>query len=100
LRRRDRGCTFPGCDARWFLHTHHIWHWGRGGPTDLDNLVLACTSHHKLVHEYGWDVRLGPNDVATWFKPDGTRFAPCSFERGDLASAAVAGTGTCFSRRR
>jgi hypothetical protein len=24
LRRRDRGCTFPGCQARWFLHAHHI----------------------------------------------------------------------------
>jgi hypothetical protein len=72
LRHRDRGCTFPGCDARWFLHAHHIWHWGKGGPTDLDNLVLVCTFHHKLVHEYGWQVELDSRDVVTWRRRDGT----------------------------
>jgi hypothetical protein len=90
LRRRDRGCTFPGCDARWFLHAHHIWHWGRGGPTDLDNLVLVCTFHHKLVHEYGWHVELDPRDVVTWRRPDGTLFAPNSFEARNLAERALA----------
>jgi len=72
LRHRDRGCTFPGCDARWFLHAHHIRHWGRGGPTDLDNLVLVCTFHHKLVHEYGWHVELDSRDVVTWRRPGGS----------------------------
>ena len=79
LRRRDRGCTFPGCDARWFLQSHHIWHWGKGGPTDLCNLVLTCHHHHKLVHEYGWDVELDSNDVVTWRRPDGSPFDPASF---------------------
>jgi Domain of unknown function (DUF222) len=79
LRRRDRGCTFPGCDARWFLQSHHIWHWGKGGPTDLHNLVLTCSRHHKLVHEYGWDVELDSDDVVTWRRPDGTPFDPASF---------------------
>jgi len=76
LRHRDRGCTFPGCDARRFLHAHHIWHWGWGGPTDLDNLVLVCTFHHKLVHEYGWRVELGSGAVVTWRRRDGTPFDP------------------------
>ncbi len=84
LRRRDRGCTFPGCDARWFLHAHHIWHWGRGGPTDLDNLVLVCTFHHKLVHEYGWQVELDSRDVVTWRRPDGTPFDPASITQARL----------------
>ena len=78
LRRRDRCCTFPGCDARWFLHAHHILPWGRGGPTDLDNLVLVCTFHHKLVHEYGWRVELDSRDVVTWRRPDGSLFEPTS----------------------
>jgi hypothetical protein len=56
LRHRDRGCTFPGCESRRFLHAHHIEHWTRGGPIELDNLILVCTLHHKLVHEYGWTV--------------------------------------------
>lgn len=90
LRRRDRGCTFPGCDARWFLHAHHIWHWGRGGPTDLDNLVLVCTFHHKLVHEYGWHVELDSRDVVTWRRPDGTPFDPNSFEARNLAERSPA----------
>jgi len=90
LRRRDRGCTFPGCDARWFLHAHHIRHWGRGGPTDLDNLVLVCTFHHKLVHEYGWHVELDPRDVVTWRRPDGTPFEPDSLGARNLAERAPA----------
>jgi hypothetical protein len=90
LRHRDRGCTFPGCDARWFLHAHHIWHWGRGGPTDLDNLVLVCTFHHKLLHEYGWQVELDSRDVVTWRRPDGSPFEPNSFEARDLAERAPA----------
>jgi hypothetical protein len=71
LRHRDGGCTFWGCEQRWWLHAHHIWHWGLGGPTDLDNLVLVCNFHHKLLHEYGWGVELDSNGTTRWFRPDG-----------------------------
>jgi len=76
LRYRDRACTFPGCESKRFLHAHHIEHWARGGSTDLDNLVLACTFHHKLVHEYGWKVALSSGGIACWFRPDGRRLLP------------------------
>jgi hypothetical protein len=76
LRYRDRGCTFPGCESRRFLHAHHIEHWGRGGPTDLDNLVLVCTFHHKLVLEYGWGVELDLPGAPSWFRPTGRRYDP------------------------
>jgi len=76
LRHRDRGCTFPGCESRRFLHAHHLEHWGRGGPTDLDNLLLVCTFHHKLVHEYGWRVELDLPGAPSWFRPNGRRFDP------------------------
>jgi hypothetical protein len=54
LLQRDRGCQFPGCGGRRFLHCHHIWHWIKGGPTDLTNLVLLCSfpnpfSSHRFV---------------------------------------------------
>ncbi|HYI46538.1 MAG TPA: DUF222 domain-containing protein [Actinomycetota bacterium] len=75
LRYRDGRCTFPGCEAKWFLHAHHIRHWIKGGPTDLDNLVLVCHWHHKLVHEGNWNVALKGNEVS-WYRPDGRRFEP------------------------
>jgi hypothetical protein len=48
---RDRGCAFPDCDRppRW-TDAHHITAWTTGGPTTLDNLVLLCRQHHRLVH--------------------------------------------------
>jgi hypothetical protein len=51
LRYRDHSCRFDGCGSRRHLHAHHITWWERGGRTDLDNLVLVCSFHHKLVHE-------------------------------------------------
>jgi hypothetical protein len=54
---RDRGCAFPACPNQIFLHAHHVRHWAHGGPTTLDNLVLLCTTHHRLVHEGGLGLR-------------------------------------------
>ena len=74
LRYRDRECTFPGCGARRFTQAHHILWWDRGGTTDLDNLLLVCSFHHKLVHEHGWTVRWDGDGPARWFEPDGTPY--------------------------
>jgi hypothetical protein len=68
---RDKGCRFPGCGARRYLHAHHIVHWSRGGPTCISNLVLVCGRHHRLVHEGGFDVT-GTNGNVTFIRPDGT----------------------------
>jgi len=62
LKRRDHGCRFPGCENRLFVDAHHIRHWARGGETSLDNLVLLCRRHHRLVHEGGYSVERLPND--------------------------------------
>ena len=56
LRRRDRGCRFPGCVNTRFVDGHHIRHWADGGATRLDNLVLLCRHHHRLLHEGGYYV--------------------------------------------
>jgi hypothetical protein len=56
LKRRDRGCRFPGCENHRFVDAHHIRHWAQGGETKLDNLVLLCRRHHRLVHEGGYSV--------------------------------------------
>ncbi|MDX1579232.1 MAG: DUF222 domain-containing protein, partial [Gemmatimonadota bacterium] len=55
LEARDRGCRFPGCELR-FTEAHHVVHWADGGATSLDNTVLLCRFHHRLVHEDGWRV--------------------------------------------
>ena len=53
---RDRGCAFPNCDRpHQRCHAHHRRHWANGGPTNLDNTVLLCSRHHRLVHHSGWD---------------------------------------------
>lgn len=59
LIRRDRGCTMPGCDlrARW-CEAHHIRAWLDGGVTDIDNLVLLCRRHHRLIEHSPWEVRI------------------------------------------
>lgn len=73
LRYRDHECRFPGCGSRRFTQAHHVRWWRHGGRTDLDNLVLTCTFHHKLVHEHGWSLRRETDGTVNWFKPDGTR---------------------------
>ena len=55
LEARDRGCRFPGCGSR-FTDGHHVRHWADGGATSLDNCLLLCRFHHRLVHEEGWKV--------------------------------------------
>jgi len=54
ITRRDKGCRFPGCSCNRFVDAHHIVHWADGGETSLNNLVLLCRRHHRLVHEGGF----------------------------------------------
>jgi uncharacterized protein DUF222/HNH endonuclease len=74
LRYRDVECRFPGCGARRFTQAHHIVWWGDGGRTDLDNLLLVCFFHHKLVHEHGWRVERDADGGVRWFRGDGVRY--------------------------
>ena len=71
--RRDRGCAFPGCGTKRFVHCHHIVPWP-DGPTDLENLILLCYFHHDLVHEGGWRVELDAAELPVWYRPDGSRY--------------------------
>ncbi|HEU5111655.1 MAG TPA: DUF222 domain-containing protein [Micromonosporaceae bacterium] len=67
---RDGGCAFPNCDRppRW-CDAHHIVSWLDGGGTDLDNGVLLCGYHHRLIHHTGWDVRLGADRRPEFLPP-------------------------------
>jgi hypothetical protein len=74
LRHRDRECRFPGCGKRRFTNAHHVRWWSRGGRTDLDNLVLLCSFHHRLVHEGGWTIGLDAHSDVEWHRPGGARY--------------------------
>jgi Domain of unknown function (DUF222)/HNH endonuclease len=67
---RDGGCAFPGCDrpARW-ADGHHIKHWADGGTTCLNNAVLLCGHHHRVIHQDRWQVRINPGDGLPEFVP-------------------------------
>ncbi len=43
---RDRCCQYPGCGRTRHLRAHHVRHREHGGPTQLDNLMLLCPTHH------------------------------------------------------
>ena len=73
---RDRGCRFPGCASTHRLHGHHVRHWARGGDTSLDNLVLLCPFHHRLVHEGGFDVHRLDDGAYRFVSPQGKTVWP------------------------
>ena len=60
LQARDRTCRYPGCSHTRWLDAHHIKHWTRGGDTSMDNLVLLCSHHHRLLHEGGFQILSHP----------------------------------------
>ena len=71
LYKRDSACTFPGCTHRVFLEGHHIKHWADGGETSLQNTALLCSTHHRYVHEYGYEIELGPDQRPRFRNPHG-----------------------------
>lgn len=94
LKRRDSGCRFPGCGRVHFLHAHHIIHWADGGPTDPENLVMFCSTHHRVLHERQWRVLGDPHSLLTFLRPDGRTYdsRPTPL-RSDLAERLLTWTG-------
>jgi hypothetical protein len=96
LQRRDQGCRFPGCTCTRFVDAHHIKHWADGGGTNLDNLVLLCRRHHRLVHEGGFAVHSHPDGQITFTDPHG-RCQPPSGDgcfRGNVFTLMTANSRT------
>lgn len=52
---RDRGCSFPDCDAppQW-CESHHVIGFADGGPTSISNGTLLCGFHHRYHERLGW----------------------------------------------
>jgi hypothetical protein len=73
---RDGHCRWPGCErpASWSA-AHHVVHWIHGGTTDLDNLILLCHRHHRMVHEGNWQI-VGGDDGHILTIPPTVTFGP------------------------
>jgi len=80
---RDKACAFPGCHRKRFVDAHHIHHWSAGGETRLDNLMLLCSRHHRLVHEGGYRIVKDYQDRWCFKRPDGVAVPECGFSPAD-----------------
>jgi hypothetical protein len=92
LRRRDGGYRFPGCCATRFVDAHHVHHWADGGETKLNNLVLLCRRHHRLLHEGGFGVAVHPSGTFRFTLPNGKAIpeAPDGRSRGNVEEILAA----------
>jgi hypothetical protein len=79
---RDQHCRFPGCTHTRFVDAHHVQHWAQGGETALDNLMLLCSHHHRLVHEGGFQIFVDNDGRQSFRRPDG-RAVPASGYRAE-----------------
>jgi len=84
LSARDNGCSFPGCHHTRFVDAHHIEHWSNGGETSLDNLMLLCSQHHKLVHEGGFTIERDYQNRWFFKRSDGRAVPACGYLSGDI----------------
>jgi hypothetical protein len=81
LQRRDRGCRFPGCNSTHYADAHHIVHWADGGETNLENLVLLCRAHHRLLHEGGFKLLKSAGNRFQFINPQGREIPETSNSR-------------------
>jgi hypothetical protein len=69
LHAKDRGCTAPGCDVPGYLcEVHHVTPYADNPVTHINNLTLACGTHHRLLDK-GWTTRPGPGGTVEWIPP-------------------------------
>ena len=71
LHARDRGCTFPGCTAPGYrCEAHHAKKgWAAGGQTNVDDEVLACPPHNRLIEKGHWSTRIRKDGRVEWIPP-------------------------------
>jgi Domain of unknown function (DUF222)/HNH endonuclease len=70
LKERDGGCRFPGCGNR-RADAHHLRHWIHGGETKLENLILLCRRHHRMLHDEQFVIASPQPGKFIFLRPDG-----------------------------
>jgi hypothetical protein len=96
---RDKGCAFPGCQCRRYIDAHHIKHWADGGETAVDNLVLLCSQHHRLVHEGGYSIETDHSGERFFRRPDGRAVPSCGYRLDDWQDVDI-GDADWFHEQR
>jgi len=62
-----------------------IREWVNGGETNIEDLVMLCRTHHRMIHQSGWEVRMhlgGRNSfrLAGWTRDKHPDDNPCSYK--------------------
>ncbi|MEQ7124042.1 HNH endonuclease signature motif containing protein [Actinopolymorpha sp. B11F2] len=53
-----------------WCEAHHIIAWLQGGPTTVDNGVLLCGYHHRLIHQGTWTVHMAADGQPEFTPPE------------------------------
>ena len=75
LRARYGACGGCGADM-WISDGHHIEPVSRGGPTNIDNMMLLCWICHQKVHRHGWREVPDGRGLYTIAPPERIRHGP------------------------
>ncbi|WP_265142019.1 HNH endonuclease signature motif containing protein, partial [Microbacterium sp. MPKO10] len=95
-------CAAADCDIpAWLCEAHHIQGWDNGGPTNLDNGVLLCWFHHRLVEHSEWAITRNHDGHPKLVPPGwyvnrrylGKRHRPGDNEDGDGPGESPGGDG-------
>ena len=89
LKLRDHNrCRFPGCPHQRYVEAHHVRHWIDGGETRLENLVLLCSAHHRLLHHRAFHITV-ENEGFVFVSRDGEVIEPALRPQFEGVSAGV-----------
>ena len=75
LRARYGACGGCGVDM-WICQGHHVEAVSRGGPTNIDNMMLACWACHQKIHHHGWREVPDGRGLYTIAPPERIRHGP------------------------
>ena len=94
---RDHGCSFPGCTHIRYVDAHHVRHWSKGGETSLENLMLLCSQHHRLVHEGGYEICTDVEGRWYFKRSDGRAIPTLGYQLEDMTDDYDAPAGASAS---
>ena len=95
---RDHGCRFPGCCESRYVDAHHVQHWCDGGETRLDNLVLLCRHHHRLLHQEGYEIVQRGEQQFEFLTPVGRALKTALAPQLSAAAENIASDALAFER--